>query len=92
MEKSRHQSGRQSDVWPSEGDEMTDFKDETGKTFGRLTVIERLKMPAKKDRSRAVFLCRCACGTEINMSGNLLRKGTFKECGTCAQAWGKGDE
>jgi hypothetical protein len=92
MEKSRHQGGRQSDVWAFEGDEMTDFKDETGNVYGRLTVIERLKMPAKKDRSRAVFLCRCACGTEINMSGNLLRKGTFKECGTCAQAWGKGDE
>jgi hypothetical protein len=71
---------------------MTPFKDETGKVFGRLTVIERVKMPTKQNRSRAVFLCRCACGTEINMSGNLLRKGTFKECGMCAQAWGKRDE
>jgi hypothetical protein len=49
-------------------------------------------MPTKQNRSRAVFLCRCACGTEINMSGNLLRKGTFKECGVCAQAWGKKDD
>jgi hypothetical protein len=71
---------------------MQDFKDETGKTFGRLTVIERIKMPSQPKRSRAVFLCRCSCGTEINMSGNLLRKGTFKECGTCAQAWGKNDD
>jgi hypothetical protein len=67
---------------------MQDFKDETGKTFGRLTVIKRVQMPAKLNRSGSVFRCRCSCGKEFNMSGNLLRQGTFKECGVCAQAWG----
>jgi hypothetical protein len=67
-----------------------EIKDETGKTFGRLTVVERV-FPKRNllMRCRAVWLCRCSCGNELTVSGNLLRKGTFKECGTCAQAWRK---
>lgn len=91
MEKSRHQGGRQSDVWAFEGDEVIGFKDETGKTFGRLTVIERVYPKSQPERSRAVFKCRCSCGVEMDISGWSLRKGTFKECGKCAQAWGKKD-
>lgn len=71
---------------------MIGFKDETGNVFGRLTVIERVKMPSHPKRSRAVFLCRCACGTEMTVSGNMLRRGTFRECGTCAQAWRSKDD
>jgi hypothetical protein len=71
---------------------MIGFKDETGNVFGRLTVIERVYLPIKPKRSRAVFKVRCACGTEMNFSGNLLRKGKFKECGTCAQAWEQKDD
>ena len=66
--------------------------DETGKTFGRLTVIERVYPKSQPKRSRAVFRCRCSCGNHVNMSGWLLRKGTFKECGVCAQAWEKKDD
>ena len=71
---------------------MTPFKDETGNVYGRLTVVERIKMPYRPKRSRAVFLCRCSCGNFVSISGWLLRKGTFKECGVCAQAWGKNDD
>jgi len=69
-----------------------EFIDETGKTFGRLTVIERIYMKSKPKRSRAVFRCQCSCGNYISMSGWLLRKGTIKECGVCAQVWEKKDD
>jgi hypothetical protein len=68
------------------------YKDELGKVFGRLTVVERIH--PKRNllmRCRAIWLCQCACGNKMSVSGNLLRKGLFKECGTCAQAWGKKD-
>jgi len=65
------------------------YKDETGKTFGRLTVVGRKYMKNNKPnmRNRAIFTCRCSCGNEIDISGNLLRKGVFRECGACAQKW-----
>lgn len=67
------------------------FKDETGKVFGRLTVIKREYLPRDglKMRCRAIFRCQCSCGNKISVSGNMLRRGTFKECGVCAQAWEK---
>lgn len=67
---------------------MQDFKDETGKTFGRLTVVERV-FPKRNllMRCKAVWLCQCACGERMTVSGNLLRQGVFRECGTCAQVW-----
>jgi hypothetical protein len=68
----------------------TDFKDEVGNVYGKLTVIERIRLTRQPGRTRAVFKVRCSCGSEMNVSGNLLRKKVFKECGTCAQAWGDG--
>ena len=63
-------------------------KDEIGKRYGRLTVVGRLHLKRSlKMHGRAVFNCRCSCGNEISVSGNLLRKGAFRECGSCAQAW-----
>ena len=92
MEKSRHQSGRQSDVWASEVTPMSEIIDEVGNVYGKLTVIERVYPKRYRRRTRAAFKVRCSCGNEMNVSGNLLRKGAFKECGTCALAWGKRDE
>ena len=64
------------------------FKDEVGKVFGRLTVLKREYPPRMGTmRCRAIFRCKCSCGNELSVSGNLLRKGTFRECGVCAQAW-----
>ena len=72
---------------------MDMFKDEVRKVFGRLTVIERI-YPKRNllATCRAIFLCQCECGSKLSVSGNLLRKGKFKQCGVCAQAWeNKGD-
>jgi hypothetical protein len=68
----------------------TDFKDEVGNVYGKLTVVERVRLKQQPGRTRAVFKVRCSCGSEMNVSGNLLRKKVFKECGTCAQVWGGG--
>ena len=67
---------------------MQGFKDETGKTFGRLTVVNR-EYPKRNFlmRCRAIWRVRCSCGNEMTVSGSLLRQGVFRECGTCAQVW-----
>ena len=65
------------------------YKDETGKVYGRLTVLGRhyIKRDNINMRRRAIFKCQCACGIKISVSGNMLRRGTFRECGACSQAW-----
>lgn len=55
--------------------------DETGKTYGRLTVLSR----AGSTRHRvALWLCRCECAAEVVVSGHNLRNGTTQSCG-CLQ-------
>lgn len=73
--------------------EGSPIKDELGRRFGRLTVVSRV-YPKRKltQRCRAIWQCRCDCGADVNVSGNLLRKGVFKECATCAAVWEKVDE
>lgn len=51
--------------------------DETGKTYGYLTVIER----AGSKNSRAMWKCKCKCGNECVVSGKLLRSGHTQSCG-----------
>lgn len=51
--------------------------DETGKTYGYLTVIER----APNKDNRAMWRCRCKCGNETVVSGKALRRGTTQSCG-----------
>lgn len=51
---------------------------EAGKTYGRLTVIER----AESNRYGGVrWLCRCDCGNDAIVLGDLLRRGTTQSCG-----------
>jgi hypothetical protein len=69
---------------------MNDVINEVGNVYGKLTVIGRVYPKRRFNRTRAAFKVRCSCGSEMNVSGNLLRKKVFKECGTCAQAWGDG--
>lgn len=57
------------------------FIDETGKKYGRLTVLSRAKN--NKD-GRAVWHCRCDCGNELDVLGKSLRNGNTKSCG-CLQ-------
>lgn len=49
-----------------------------GKTFGRLTVLE--KMYTKKGKG-AYYKCRCSCGSTVIVQGTMLRSGNTKSCG-----------
>lgn len=47
--------------------------DMTGRTVGKLTVVERFVDPLSKTGS-ARWLCRCTCGEEIVVRGSQLRQ------------------
>ena len=56
-------------------------EDISGQKFGELTAI-RLLSPEEKIKGRDYnWLCRCACGNEIQTSINKLRSGKAKDCG-----------
>lgn len=54
--------------------------DLTGKTFGFWTVIRRSDSLSNAHRS-SVWICRCVCGIEKEVSSGSLRQGTSKSCG-----------
>jgi hypothetical protein len=56
-------------------------KDETGKVYGKLTVIGQ----AGKQCGQWLWQCRCECGTETTVFGANLRKKTTptRSCGKC---------
>ncbi|MCC8022368.1 MAG: transcriptional regulator [Clostridiales bacterium] len=60
--------------------------DLTGQTFGELTVLER----SGSKNSRAVWLCRCACGALCQVTGQKLRSGQTRHCGCRKQSGRKG--
>lgn len=53
-------------------------KDETGKKYGKLRVLEKDSTTTKKGVS---FLCQCDCGVEVHVLGKNLRAGLVKSCG-----------
>lgn len=57
--------------------------DLTNRVFGKLTAIA----PAAKHDSKGSTLwkCRCACGTEIQVSQDSLLQGRYKSCGCVRQ-------
>lgn len=52
--------------------------DLVGRVFGRLVVIARSGSNARK---RAIWLCRCACGTECTKVSSDLLSGDSNSCG-----------
>lgn len=52
-----------------------------GKTFGRLTALERAPRPEYSTRTGSWWLCRCSCGTEKVVYGEHLRTGRARSCG-----------
>ena len=56
---------------------MSSFVDLTDKSFGRLTVIERVENRGKHPR----YLCKCACGAEKVFYASNLVKGLSTSCG-----------
>lgn len=60
------------------------LKDETGKLFGRLTVLARAESIKHKNGAAAAWLCQCSCGNQVIRRGAHLRKGTTRSCGCLA--------
>lgn len=54
---------------------LTDF---TGQQFGGLTVIQ---YQGYNNQSGAKWLCKCACGNEVELNGRVLSNGKVKDCG-----------
>lgn len=53
-----------------------------GKTFGRLTVLE--KAYTKKGKG-AYYKCQCSCGNIVTVQGAMLRRGNSRSCGCLAK-------
>lgn len=64
------------------------FKDLTGKKFGRLLVLSKDNNNKSK---RIRFLCRCDCGNIISVQANHLVDGSIKNCINC-KITSKGEE
>ena len=58
---------------------MSKLIDETGHTYGRLTVLYRIP-----NTTPAKWHCKCQCGNECDVVGTALRSGNTKSCG-CLQ-------
>lgn len=54
------------------------FKDLTGQTFDKLTVIERAE---NNKHGQVMWRCRCSCGNFCTVASNLLIGGNTKSCG-----------
>ncbi len=55
--------------------------DVTGKTFGRLTALDRVVVPGKTE---VFWRCLCACGSVVSVRSYQLRTGRSASCG-CLQ-------
>lgn len=60
------------------GNIMGKIKDLNGLIFSRWTVLEFSHIDQK---NKAVWLCKCECGTERAVSSHSLNKGDSKSCG-----------
>ena len=58
--------------------------DEIGKTYGRLTVLEKIKQTP----GGSIWKCRCICGNEVNVRINNLHSGKTQSCG-CIKSRGE---
>lgn len=56
---------------------MSNFKDLTGQTFGRLVVVKRVENKGK----RVAYLCKCNCGNEFVTTAPNLTRGDTRSCG-----------
>lgn len=63
---------------------------EVGTQFGYLTMIKDLgyRKQNSRDKRERWSLCKCSCGTEIEVSNNNLRSGGTKSCG-CVKSYGE---
>lgn len=54
------------------------IKDETGKRYGRLLVVQ---LDHRDPKHGAMWLCKCDCGCTTVVKGNRLRRGKTRSCG-----------
>lgn len=72
--------GLKGGVMSSLSTHSVNFKDETGKQYGRWTVLRF----SHRDNSRSAFWwCRCGCGLEKAICGKELRLGRTTQCCVC---------
>lgn len=57
------------------------FKDETGKRYGRLTVLYRDNSKPKGHGHKVWWICKCDCGNIKSIKGENLRRGLTRSCG-----------
>lgn len=62
-----------------------EFIDETGNTYGKLTVLCR---DGNNSYGQAMWRCQCECGTITTVSGGQLRSGGTRSCG-CTRSFGE---
>lgn len=53
------------------------FKDYSGSRFGRLIAVRR----TERRNGRTIWLCRCECGSELDVDVGHLRTGHTQSCG-----------
>jgi hypothetical protein len=73
---------------------VTREKDETGKRYGRWTVLARAGFYHSQARAKhgVVWLCLCECGRRRMVRGDALRRrGGTRSCACCAakDRWSK---
>jgi len=61
---------------------MSKLIDETGNTYGMLTVVSHV---GHKSGGQALWRCKCKCGNEKSISGQNLRYGVTVSCGCLSQ-------
>jgi hypothetical protein len=78
MDASRHDRDLPEEVKPAGGEgSFTPLKDEVGRRYFRLVVVER----AGVRRREATWICKCDCGAETIATGHALRRGWKRSCG-----------
>ena len=60
---------------------MANFKDLTGKRFGRLEVLGVARKVTSGKRERYYWACRCDCGNEKEVRTDCLTSGNTRSCG-----------
>jgi hypothetical protein len=67
------------------GTRSVNFKDLTGKVFGRWTVLDKYEIrKSKAGKKRTCWLCRCECGREKFVISGQLTFGSTTQCKNCA--------
>ena len=68
------------------GDKNPNFKNLTGKRYGKLTVLEDggiIYVGKKNPTKRRIWKCQCDCGNICYESTNVLERGLVNSCGKC---------